>query len=1001
MTYDTTREHLFDEIERIETILTAVSDGHTEGGYPDRTASTAPAELTPVLPADIREAVSERASDIDRRCAETTDTTLRLKGLAERFGLSRTHLDVFLLALLPDIDVEYQQLYASVQDETGTTLPTVDLVASLFGATTEAESVATALVGSSSPLRRHGLITLTESTGASTSHRRRQLMVDQRLVSYLEGHHSLDPALDGIASLVETGTTVEDLRLDGDTRARVEQLAAGSETAPSIHYFWGPDGAEKTRAVEAIADQRVLRADLDRLLRADQLDRFRREALLQDRPVHLTNVSEATADAGVAEADERERQGMTVDEVVDALAVVEADLFLTGSERWTPAANVRDVAYALVEFPKPGFELRKRCWEDHASVLRDGVSPTVLANTFELTQAGIDGAVEMARAISAGDDEEPLSRDTVIEGCKAQSATGLGELAVQIEPDSTWDEIVLPPDTERQLSEVAAHVKHRGTIYEEWGLEDRFSRGTGVVAMFAGPSGTGKTLAAEIIAGDVGMDLYQIDLSSVVSKHIGGPEENLERIFDAARDSNAILLFDEADAVFGQRAGVNDATDRYTNIDVNYLFQRIESYDGVVLLTTNNASHIDDAFMRRIHQTVSFQQPDEDAREEIWKIIFPEATPTANLDYEFLAGLELSGANIRNVARTAAVLAADDGAVVQMEHVVEASRRELEKLGGLVDSTDFGEYRDLLRSTSTADGGEPDTGTPTQSDSHAPSNSPVGLEEPTAKDLLSADTSDDGSLIRKTTAAEALRKKYETREEPPAAEQLPETSMDQQPQIQGRPQETYGSTRGAPAGEPTNDPEPTDRSTQALGSGTQSDDSVTDDHDSEERAIDTGDDGAEAGDAPSETTAEDKPEASGQSDTSESETDHEAADSSDASPSPTADVSVSGTPEMVIEEFFGYLTDGDGAGAHMLYHEQGFAEEFSARELTILDQCSLSVSGYTRVVDEPSQVVIQFVQSLDGDENLLEYELRPEDGQWRIFDLRQVAPDDAEVDTST
>ena len=216
------------------------------------------------------------------------------------------------------------------------------------------------------------------------------------------------------------------------------------------------------------------------------------------------------------------------------------------------------------------------------------------------------------------------------------------------------------------------------------------------MALFSGPSGTGKTLAAEIIAADVGMDLYKIDLSSVVSKYIGETEENLERIFTQAEHSNAILLFDEADAVFGDRAAVSDASDRYANVVVNYLLQRIESYGGMVLLTTNYESNIDSAFMRRIDHVVQFQRPDEAIRTAIWESIFPEEAPTAALDEAFLAGFKLTGGDIRTIAQTAAILASEAGETITMKHVVRALQRELRKNAKMLDPQEFGPYREYL-----------------------------------------------------------------------------------------------------------------------------------------------------------------------------------------------------------------------------------------------------------------------------------------------------------------
>ena len=457
------------------------------------------------------------------------------------------------------------------------------------------------------------------------------------------------------------------------------------------------------------------------------LDRLRREAVLQDAPVLVTGADTAT---------ERDSEGQprpSLDSVVATLADADRDCYLLGDEQWTPRAAL-ERPYAMVAFDTPNVDLRRELWAEHADSFAEGVEIDVLASTFELTQGEIDEAVQTARAIS---EDGALDRESLVAGCKAQSAQDLEALAERIEPSATWEEIVLPAKTEQQLREVAAHVKHRGTVYESWGFDERFARGTGVISMFAGPSGTGKTLAAEIIATDAGMDIYQINLSTVVSKYIGETEEKLEEIFAAARDSNAILLFDEADAVFGERAEVSDATDRYANAEVNYLLQRLESYDGVVLMTTNYESNIDTAFKRRIHQTVSFKRPDEEAREAIWKVTFPEQTPTEDLDYELLASLELTGGNIRNAAQTAAVLAADDGGIVRMKHVVSAVKREYDKLGKLLDPTDFEEYQALLNGDSPSNASKSQQSNGGKS---GPENEPTNKAAKTASELDDAET---------------------------------------------------------------------------------------------------------------------------------------------------------------------------------------------------------------------------------------------------------------------
>ncbi|NJR16908.1 MAG: ATP-binding protein, partial [Calothrix sp. CSU_2_0] len=273
----------------------------------------------------------------------------------------------------------------------------------------------------------------------------------------------------------------------------------------------------------------------------------------------------------------------------------------------------------------------------------------------------------------------PLSQ-ILWDACRVQARPRLDELAQRIEPGASWEDLVLPETQKQILIDVAAHVRQRGKVYETWGFGGKSARGLGISALFAGASGTGKTLAAEVLANTLKLDLYRIDLSSVVSKYIGETEKNLRQVFDAAEQGGVILLFDEADALFGKRSEVKDARDRYANIEVSYLLQRMECYPGLAILTTNLKSAIDTAFMRRIRFVVQFPFPDAVQRAEIWRRIFPSDTPTQDLDAVQLARLSVAGGNIRNIALNAAFLAADAGEAVQMKHLLRAAQSEYSKL---------------------------------------------------------------------------------------------------------------------------------------------------------------------------------------------------------------------------------------------------------------------------------------------------------------------------------
>jgi SpoVK/Ycf46/Vps4 family AAA+-type ATPase len=318
-----------------------------------------------------------------------------------------------------------------------------------------------------------------------------------------------------------------------------------------------------------------------------------------------------------------------------------------------------------------------------------------LSNKFRFSGGQIRDAVFTARNLARRRDPQNVlvNMSDLLEACRLQSNRKLAELATRIKPHYVWSDIVLPPDSLRQLREICNAVEFRSIVYEEWGFENKLSQGKGLGLLFAGPSGTGKTMAAEVLAGELGLDLYKIDLSTVVSKYIGETEKNLSRIFTEAATSNAVLFFDEADALFGKRSEVRDSHDRYANIEINYLLQRMEEYEGTVILATNLRKNMDDAFVRRIQFTIEFPFPHADQRLAIWQRVWPKDMPREDLDLDFMARrFEISGGNIRNIALATAFLAAEDGACVKMKHLIRATWQEYQKMGKVVMEGEFGEY---------------------------------------------------------------------------------------------------------------------------------------------------------------------------------------------------------------------------------------------------------------------------------------------------------------------
>ncbi|MEF8875858.1 MAG: ATP-binding protein [Haloarculaceae archaeon] len=621
---------------------------------------------------------------------------LRLARLADRLDLDRRALDALVLALAPAVDRKYGRVYAHINDDPAPSRPTVGLAADLAGG---ALSDRLAPFAPDAPLVEWGLLRV--AGGPDVPLAERPLVVPDRAVEHLLGGDALPEEDQGWLAVERPAGTAGDLAVPERHAAAVERLAervrrvdrAGRGRHPFV-VVDGPYGtgrAGTVAAVAAAADRPLLAVDASEGVPHGRLRTVALEALLREAAVHLRSFDAGADEGGAGDGDGSLRSLLAT---LDALP---GPVFLTTAEPLpAPAlAAVTDHATVALSFPRPSVHRRRADWARRS--LPEGAEPSALAATFRLPPGAVDDAMATARRLarSVG---EPLAAEHVYAGARAQTGARLGRLADRIDPRYDWGDIVLPEDTMAHLREAAANLRHRGTVYEDWGFAERFAAGTGLTALFAGPSGTGKTMAAEVLANDAGLELYRVDLSTVVDKYVGETEKNLGRVFDAAVDADAVLLFDEADALFGSRSAVSDAHDRYANVEVNYLLQRIEAHDGPVVLTTNLKGNVDEAFLRRITVGIDFPRPDREARAAIWRLVFPDETPLGDLDVDYLAGFELTGGNIENVARAAAFLAAEDDAAegVGMAHVVRAVRRELRKNGRLTTPEDFGDYRDHL-----------------------------------------------------------------------------------------------------------------------------------------------------------------------------------------------------------------------------------------------------------------------------------------------------------------
>ena len=366
-------------------------------------------------------------------------------------------------------------------------------------------------------------------------------------------------------------------------------------------------------------------------------------------------------------------------------------MVLTGSQSWDPRWSRRPTL--VLDVPNLAEGERANSWNAALGLATPQVAISRAVAAYRLTPEQVSLAAEEARQRAAARGST-LDADDLQAGARAQNSAGLQKLAHRISPRASWGDLVLPRYIEGQLRSIAGRVRQRGQVFDEWRLGSNSSRAPGVTALFAGDSGTGKTMSAEVVARSLGLDLYVIDLSTVVDKYIGETEKNLDRIFVEAERVNGVLLFDEADAIFGKRSEVKDARDRYANVEVAYLLQRMEQFEGLAILTTNLRANVDEAFLRRIDILVEFPLPDPESRAHLWaKQLTPELPVADDLDLGFLASaFELSGGNIRNVVLSAAFEAAEDDKAVSMAHIIRATSAEYRKLGRLCVESEFGPY---------------------------------------------------------------------------------------------------------------------------------------------------------------------------------------------------------------------------------------------------------------------------------------------------------------------
>jgi SpoVK/Ycf46/Vps4 family AAA+-type ATPase len=721
--YANNLEHLLEELSRIDLLLKTYLGSWLED-FPEAVAEFrglyvseteieqiqknpcfgARQEALPDLRIERFKEINEIRREINFKIEESLKIgrELRLHKLSELFDLDSCEIDILLIGLAPELNLKFEVLYSYLQNDVTKKKPTIDLALNLLFPSIEEKIKSRTYFSPAAPLLKHHLIHLLEGEANKDSPMISSFIkTDERIINFLLEFDELDSRIKDYCYLIRSKKTFDDIILPEDLKCKLVNMAnwSNGNKFPSRLLFFGPSGCGKKSAAEAICREvglNLLVVDSKFLFEgrsSDASELIMREALLQNSALYLEACDLLFED---------KEQNNSPEFLLRTLKTFPGMVFLAGKESMEFDKGLINNGFFPFSFPLPSYPVRKQLWESCMKDYRleEEVDLNALASKFRFSGGQIMDASRTASSIA--EEKNPtnpvLSLEDLYKSCKVQSNQKLSSFALKTNPQYRWEDIVLPKDTLQHLKEVSGFIKHKGKVHFDWGFEKKLSLGKGLNVLFSGPPGTGKTMAAEVLANETKLDLYKIDLSIVVSKYIGETEKNLKIIFEEAATSNSILFFDEADALFGKRSEVKDAHDRYANIETGYLLQKMEEYEGVVILATNLSKNIDGAFLRRMRFVIDFPFPDKEQRKQIWEGIFPyEAPISRDLNFEFISEkLNLSGGNIKNIALTAAFYAAEDSFEIGMRQIMRAARREYIKMGKPFLKEDFEPYYGLI-----------------------------------------------------------------------------------------------------------------------------------------------------------------------------------------------------------------------------------------------------------------------------------------------------------------
>jgi ATP-dependent 26S proteasome regulatory subunit len=632
------------------------------------------------------EAVENEIIYLTQQAAQAGYRT-RLDHLTQAFNLNSFERDTLLICLAPSLSLHYGRLYAYLQDDVTRKYPNVDLVLRLLCRNLPERYAKQRLFSKDHILFHYNLISFYQDPNfPNHSPLNQGLKIDAGIANWLLGQYTPPQALRPHVQLNWLDELDEMAMLNPNYLPAVPSL--GELHSQTLLVFYGPDRFRQRAAALQLAAQNqrpLLEVDLKSLVaEGHQPDAVLRWVL---RDAHLTTAIpyltgwESCLDKDIVPPSRYQELSRYPDIII-----------LASEKRWRTSGLERQRPTYWFEFEPPNFQQREAIWRHFLGHTANRVNHILpdLAGQFVLTAGQVRDAVNSARN-EAVQQKQALNGQHLYAAARNHSSPQLSHLARKITPRYTWQDLVLPAEQVEILQEIVMMVRGRPKVIETWGVGKKLASSRAVTTLFAGPPGTGKTMAAEVLANELQFDLYKINLSSVVSKYIGETEKNLEQIFTEAQNSSVILFFDEADSIFGKRSEVKDARDRYANIEVSYLLQRMESYDGITILATNLRANLDEAFTRRMQAIVDVPIPDEADRLTIWETLFPPDVPRSpNLDLAFMAQrFKLAGGSIRNIIVHATYMAAANGGQVTMEHLLHGTKRELQKMGRLIGNLDY------------------------------------------------------------------------------------------------------------------------------------------------------------------------------------------------------------------------------------------------------------------------------------------------------------------------